>query len=82
MRVPGSSVKSFTKVKGSIPQLQANRNLLGKSLKICTIDAECCAKVVVYVWWRDICRTEYIVVWYGCVVWVVLVKSGAYSTIP
>ena len=27
------------------------------------------------VWWRDVCRTNHIVMWYGCGVWVVFSKK-------
>ena len=32
------------------------------------------------VWWRDVCRTNHIVMWYGCGVWGVFRKKwGVYN---
>ena len=82
MSVSGSPVKSFTKGKSFSRRLQANRNLLGKSFTICTIDAECCAIVVQrYGGAMFVVQT---ILWcgMGVVYGVYLVKSGVYLTIP
>ena len=47
MSASWSSIKSFTKAKSFSRPFRAERRLLGKSFNICTIDAECCAIVVV-----------------------------------
>ena len=83
MSVSGSSVKSFTKGKSFSRRLQANRNLLGKSLSICTIDADRCAIVVVLMYGGAMIIVQTIL-WCGMsvVYGVNLVKSGVYLTIP
>ena len=75
-------MKSFTKAKIFGCPLRAIRRLLGKLLKLCTIDVKCCAIVVV----QRYGGAMFVVQPYCGVVGVVyggyLVKSEVYLTIP
>ena len=72
----------FTKAKIFSCPFRAERRLLGKSFKICTIDAECCAIVVQrYGGAMFVVQT---ILWcgMGVVYGVYLVKSRVYLAIP
>ena len=77
------SIKSFTKAKIFSRPLRAKRSLLGKSLTICTINADCCTMLVVHRYGGAMFVVQ-IILWciIGVVYGVYLVKSGAYLTIP
>ena len=83
MSASWSSINLFTKAKILSRPLRAKRRLLGKSLNICTIDAECCAIVVVQRYGGAIFVVQ-TKLWcgMGVVYGVYFVKSGVYITKP
>ena len=67
MRASWSLANSSTKAKSFTRPLRAKRSFRGKSISVCTTDADCCAIVIEYMYGGVIFVVQnHIVVWHGC----------------